>query len=165
MKPNLSMGGGRAADAATVLGRCLLGALFVYMGLNKALQPVEFLKMVRQYDAVQNPFLLNSIAAALPWFEVVCGGLLLAGIAVRGSALILIGLLVPFTWMVFHRALTLHLQSAVPVPFCAIKFDCGCGSGEVFVCRKLLENVLLVLLSGWLVAGRGRRFCVRYRLL
>ena len=35
------------------------------------------------------PVLLNSIAAALPWFEVVCGGLLLAGVAVRGSALIL----------------------------------------------------------------------------
>jgi hypothetical protein len=97
----------------------------------------------------------------LPWFEVVCGALLLAGIAVRGSALILIGLLVPFTWMVLHRALAL----GAAIPFCAIKFDCGCGLGEVPICRKLVENVVLILLSGWLLAGSGRKFCLRYRLI
>jgi uncharacterized membrane protein YphA (DoxX/SURF4 family) len=146
---------------AAVLARCLVGAVFVYMGCVKALHPVEFLKMVRQYEVVHDPFLLNSIAAALPWFEVVCGALLLAGIAVRGSALILIALLVPFSWMVLHRAVALQAS----IPFCAIRFDCGCGGGEVPVCRKLLENVFLVLLCGWLLAGRGRNFCVRYRLI
>jgi uncharacterized membrane protein YphA (DoxX/SURF4 family) len=152
---------GRGLDVAGVLARWLLGALFVYMGISKALHPVEFLKVVRQYEAVQSPFLLNLIAAALPWFEAVCGGLLLAGIAVRGSALVLLGLLVPFTGMVLHRALALHAV----VPFCAIKFDCGCGGGEVFVCRKLLENALLMVLCGWLLSGRGRKFSLRYHLI
>jgi uncharacterized membrane protein YphA (DoxX/SURF4 family) len=151
----------RVTDAATLLARWLLGAVFVYMGLVKALHPVEFLKMARQYEVVQSPLLLNSIAAALPWFEVVCGALLLAGIAVRGSALILTALLVPFTWMVLHRALAWDYS----IPFCAIRFDCGCGTGPVNVCRKLAENVVLILLSGWIVAGRGRRFCLRYRLI
>jgi uncharacterized membrane protein YphA (DoxX/SURF4 family) len=75
-----------AADIFAVLARWLLGAVFLYMGLNKALHPVEFLKMVRQYDLVQSSLLLNSIAAALPWFEVFCGLLLLAGVAVDGGA-------------------------------------------------------------------------------
>ena len=37
-----------AADTFAVLARWLLGAVFLYLGLNKALHPVEFLKLVRQ---------------------------------------------------------------------------------------------------------------------
>ena len=150
-------------DIFAVLARWLLGAVFLYMGLNKALHPVEFLKMVRQYDLVQSSLLLNSIAGALPWFEILCGLLLLAGVAVRGTAVMLIVMLVPFTVIVFRHALV--IQSALSIPFCAVKFDCGCGTGEVFICRKLLENSLFILFSVWLLAGSGRKFCFRYSLL
>ena len=152
-----------AADTFAVLARWLLGAVFLYMGLNKALHPVEFLKLVRQYDLVQSSLLLNSIAAALPWFEIFCGLLLLAGVAVRGTAVMLIVMLVPFTVLVFRRALA--IQSAQHIPFCAIKFDCGCGTGEVFICRKLLENFLLIVFSVWLLAGYGRKLCIRHSLM
>ena len=144
----------------TVLARWVLGAVFLYLGLSKALHPVEFLKLVRQYDLTQTAWLLNSIAAALPWFEVFCGLLLLAGVAVRGTALTLAAMLVPFTLLVFHRALL--LRAALNVPFCAVKFDCGCGTGTVFICRKLLENFLLVMMSGWLLTGYGRRLGFRF---
>jgi uncharacterized membrane protein YphA (DoxX/SURF4 family) len=152
-----------AADTFAVLARWLLGAVFLYMGLNKALHPVEFLKMVRQYDLVQSSLLLNSIAGALPWFEIFCGLLLLAGVAVRGTAVMLIVMLVPFTVLVFRRALA--IQSAQHIPFCAIKFDCGCGTGEVFICRKLVENFLLIVFSVWLLAGYGRKLCIRHSLM
>jgi uncharacterized membrane protein YphA (DoxX/SURF4 family) len=152
-----------ATDAVAVAARWLMGGLFIYMGMSKALHPVDFLKLVRQYDMVQSPLLLNAVAAALPWFEVFCGLLLLAGIAVRGSALMLITMLVPFTFIVFRRALA--MQAALAIPFCAVKFDCGCGAGEVFICPKLLENFALLLLSGWLLAGWGRKLCVRYSLI
>jgi len=152
-----------AADTFAVLARWLLGAVFLYMGLNKTLHPVEFLKLVRQYDLVQSSLLLNTIAAALPWFEIFCGLLLLAGVAVRGTALMLILMLVPFTVLVFRRALA--IQSALAIPFCAVKFDCGCGTGEVFICRKLLENFLFIVFSGWLLAGYGRKLCVRHTLM
>jgi uncharacterized membrane protein YphA (DoxX/SURF4 family) len=152
-----------AADTFAVLARWLLGAVFLYLGLNKALHPVEFLKLVRQYDLVQSSLLLNSIGAALPWFEIFCGLLLLAGIAVRGTAVMLIVMLVPFTVLVFRRALV--LQSTWHIPFCAVKFDCGCGTGEVFICRKLLENFLFIVFSGWLLAGYGRKLCVRHSLM
>ena len=152
-----------AADTFAVLARWWLGAVFLYMGLNKALHPVEFLKLVRQYDLVQSSLLLNSIAGALPWFEIFCGLLLLAGVAVRGTAVMLIAMLVPFTALVFRRALA--IQSALAIPFCAVKFDCGCGAGEVFICRKLLENFLFILFSVWLLAGYGRRLCIRHTLV
>jgi uncharacterized membrane protein YphA (DoxX/SURF4 family) len=154
---------GIARDAMAVLARWWLGCVFIYMGLNKALpHPEYFLKLVRQYDMVTNPFLLNSIGAALPWFEVFCGLLLLAGVAVRGSALNLAAMLVPFTLIVLKRALAIAATSGIP--FCTVKFDCGCGGGEVFICHKLVENTVLLLLSAWLLTGRGRQLCLRFSL-
>ena len=162
MKDNQPSRSRAAGDACTVLARWLLGAAFLYLGLDKAIYPVEFLKLMRQYDLTQDALLLNSIAAALPWFETFCGLLLLAGVAVRGTALTLAVMLVPFSLLVWHRALL--LQAAAHIPFCAVKFDCGCGTGEEFICRKLLENFVLFVLSVWLLAGWGRKFCARYSL-
>jgi uncharacterized membrane protein YphA (DoxX/SURF4 family) len=162
MNKNVSSRGRRVADGSAVLARWLVGAAFLYMGLHKALHPVDFLKLLRQYDLTQSSVILNSVAAALPWFEVFCGVLLLAGIAVRGTALTLLVMLLPFTWVVLQRAL--QLEAAQNIPFCAVKFDCGCGAGEEFICRKLLENLLLLLLTGWLLAGYGRPWSLRFSL-
>jgi uncharacterized membrane protein YphA (DoxX/SURF4 family) len=152
---------GLAREAAAVAARWWLACLFIYMGLNKALpDPQYFLKLVRQYHMVSTPWLLNSIAAALPWFEVFCGLLLLLGVAVRGSALMLIAMLVPFTSIVFKRALEIAADKHLAL--CAVKFDCGCGMGEVFICHKAVENTVLLLLSAWLLTGAGRRLCLRF---
>lgn len=135
------------------VARWVLGGVFIYLGLIKALQPVDFLKVVRQYGVFENHVALNLIAAVLPWFEVFCGLLLVAGFAVRGSALALLALLLPFSAMVFSRAWALHLEHAIA--FCAVRFDCGCGTGEVLICGKLLENAFLVILA-LVVLVRGR---------
>ena len=150
-------------EIVCVLARWVMGALFIYMGLHKALDPEAFLKLVRQYDAVSTPFLLNSIASALPWFELFCGLLLLAGVAVRGSALMLIVMLVPFTALILKRALAIAATQGLA--FCAVKFDCGCGAGEIITCHKLIENCGLIFLAACLLAGWGRRLCLRYELL
>jgi uncharacterized membrane protein YphA (DoxX/SURF4 family) len=150
-------------DVMAVLVRWVLGGLFVYMGLKKALDPAGFLTLVRQYDMVSSPFVLNSIAAALPWFEVFCGLLLLAGVAVRGTAVVVVAMLVPFTLLILKRALA--VASAQKLAFCMVKFDCGCGNGEVFICNKLLENSLLILLACWLISGVGRKLSLRFSLL
>ena len=147
-----------AGAAAGLLARWALGVLFVSMGLHKALHPAEFLKLVRQYEVVANPYALTLIAASLPWFEVFCGVLLALGVAVRGTALMSLMMLIPFTALVFQRAWGLHLTTGQP--FCAIRFDCGCGNGEVLICHKLLENSLLILISAALVALRGHRWCL-----
>ncbi|MGA3268544.1 MAG: DoxX family protein [Verrucomicrobiota bacterium] len=150
-------------EAAAVVARWLLGAMFLYTGASKALAPFDFLRLLRQYDLVHNHWPLNLVAAGVPWFEIFCGLLLLAGIAVRGTALLLTAMLIAFTVLVWHRALV--LQPLLHIPFCAVKFDCGCGTGEVYICHKLLENFLLLLLSLWLLAGRGRCLCLRHGLI
>ncbi|HTL18080.1 MAG TPA: hypothetical protein VL793_12650, partial [Patescibacteria group bacterium] len=52
----------RWVDYAGVLGRLVLGALFIYMGWTKAAHPEAFLKLLRQYDLTNSSLLLNSIA-------------------------------------------------------------------------------------------------------
>ena len=138
----------RVFGGAALVARWALGAYFVWMGWHKAVDPVGFLKLVRAYDLVETPLLLNLIAAGLPWFEIFCGVLLMVGVFPRGAALLLFAMLVPFTLAILRRALKLHETGSLP--FCMIKFDCGCGSGEVFVCRKLAENTCWSLLSAWL---------------
>jgi len=149
-------------DNGAVLARYALGGLFIYMGLRKAMHPADFLNLVRQYDIVTSTFLLNSIAATLPWFETFCGLLLVAGIAVRGTAVMLLVMLIPFSLLVLKRALA--IATATSQPFCMVKFDCGCGMGEVFICHKLWENSILILLAVWLIAGGGRKFSLRFSL-
>jgi hypothetical protein len=41
------------------------------------------------------------------------------------------------------RAVQVH--AAGDIAFCDIQFDCGCGTGEVVVCYKLVQNSLLTL--------------------
>ncbi len=150
------------ATAATLAARLFVGGLYLYMGLSKALAPVGFLKLTRQYDLVQSYWMLNGLAAALPWFEVLCGLLLLAGVAVRGTALVSLLMLLPFTVLVWQRALA--LQAAAGLAFCAVRFDCGCGMGEVWICRKLLENGLLILASLVLLLWSRPTLCLRHDL-
>ena len=150
---------GSALAGSGVIARWIVGGLYIWMGLQKAMDPVGFLKLLHQYDLIQTPLLLNLIAATLPWFEILCGLLLVLGIAVRGTALLSVAMLVPFTWLVLRRALALHAGS--DLPFCAIKFDCGCGAGEVFICRKLAENALLLLFSLGLVFLKQHRLALR----
>ena len=149
-------------DMVAVMARWFLGGIFIYMGLVKALDPVSFLKLVREYEMVENAMLLNLIASVLPWFEVFCGVLLLTGIAVRGSALVLLAMLIPFTFIVLKRALA--IASAEGILFCAVKFNCGCGGGDVYICQKLIENTGLMLLALLPLAGLGKKWAVRFNL-
>lgn len=149
-------------DIVAVLARWFLGGIFIYMGLVKALDPVTFLKLVREYEMVGNPLLLNLIASVLPWFEVFCGVLLLTGVAVRGSALMLLGMLIPFTLIVLKRALA--IASAEGILFCAVKFNCGCGGGDVYICQKLIENTGFMLLALLPLAGLGKKWALRFSL-
>lgn len=144
------------------LARMVLGATFVYMGLVKVIHPVEFLKLVRQYNLTDNHVLLNMIAGGLPWFEVFTGVLLAGGVATRGAALLAFGMLVPFTIVVAQRAAEMHQASGTP--FCGLRFDCGCGNGEVWICRKLAENIALTLVALFTAVIRCPRLALRYSL-
>jgi uncharacterized membrane protein YphA (DoxX/SURF4 family) len=152
-----------AVDVVAILVRLGLGIVFVYMGVQKVLHPVEFLKLVKQYDLVTAPPWLNLIAAMLPWFEIICGLLLIAGVAVRGVSLNLLLMLIPFTIIIFRRAL--DISKTANLAFTSVKFDCGCGSGEVVIWQKLLQNIALILHAIWLLTRKQARFSLRYRLV
>jgi uncharacterized membrane protein YphA (DoxX/SURF4 family) len=130
--------------------RLLLGAVFIYMGVVKALHPIDFLKLVRQYEMTSNHVLLNSIAGMLPWFEIFCGVLLCLGVAVRGAGIVTLAMLVPFTILVIHRAQ--GIAALKHIPFCMVKFNCGCGGAEMFICSKVAENAGLIALALIVVA-------------
>jgi len=143
-----------------LITRLVLGGLFVYMGIEKAINPIDFLKMVREYHMVpeQPPIILNLIAASLPWLEIWCGCLLIAGVALRGSALTLLVMLVGFTIVVALRAL--HIHNTQAIPFCAIEFDCGCGNGVEWICGKIPKNIGLSILSLIVLLSRSRKLCL-----
>lgn len=142
--------------------RLAVGGFFIYMGLMKALEPGEFLKVIRTYELTEVSLALNLVAATLPWFEIFCGAMLVLGLGVRGTSLLLLLLLTPMTALILHRAL--ELQEAGSLAFCAVRFDCGCGTGAVGICRKLAENGLLMILGLWLAVGPRSRLALWHRM-
>lgn len=162
MQPNQQKSGAGAANAAALAARLILGGCFLYMGVSKALAPGNFLNQIHEYHVISSPFLLNCIGATLPWFEIYCGLLLITGIAVRGTALAVVAMLIPFTLLVLRRGLQIAAEQNLA--FCAVKFDCGCGNGVIPVCHKLPENCALIALALWLTLRPVGIFCLRFAL-
>ncbi|MBE3125669.1 MAG: DoxX family membrane protein [Acidobacteria bacterium] len=96
-----------------VLFRLVLGGLFVYAGVVKVLDPLDFAQNIRNYRLVGQS--LSFIAAVvLPWLEILAGVALALGVWKRASALIISGLLV------FFILLTLVTIAR------GLDVDCGC---------------------------------------
>jgi uncharacterized membrane protein YphA (DoxX/SURF4 family) len=145
------------AGYSVLVARLILGSVFCYFGLVKAIDPIGFLKLLRQFDVMPGSMALNLAAAILPWLEMLCGLLLLAGVALRGTALLVLLMLIGFTTVVFLRAQGIY-ESGTSA-FCAIRFDCGCGAGDILICRKLAENAGLCVLSWIVLVLRTRKLC------
>jgi|GEM_PF-367090 len=140
--------------------RVALGGYFIYSGFEKIADPMIFLKNIHLYGMLpeEPPFFLNSVAAVLPWLEVVCGAALVIGIGIRGAAINLALMLCVFTPAILIRALAIRAESGTP--FFEIAFDCGCGSGVVVTWRKLGLNGVLILASLLVLFSRSRRLCL-----
>jgi uncharacterized membrane protein YphA (DoxX/SURF4 family) len=139
--------------------------MFLYLSIMKLLDPINFLKLTREYNVVptQPPILLNLIAVAMPCLELVCALALLLGVARRGAALLVVGMLLFFTPLLAVRATNMYQHPKPDVTyqsFCDVKFDCGCGTGEVFICSKLAENIALILGATLVLFSRSARFSV-----
>jgi len=78
-----------------VVFRLILGGLFVYAGVVKVLDPLDFAQNIRNYRLVGQSLSFMA-AVVLPWLEILAGVALAAGIWKRASALIISGLLVFF---------------------------------------------------------------------
>lgn len=96
-----------------LLFRLYLGGLFVYASMYKINYAGEFAATIASYQLVPW-WAVNFLAVAMPWFELVCGLLLLAGVRVRTVGLAIAGLLVLFTVAIF-----INLLRDAPI-------SCGC---------------------------------------
>ncbi len=146
-----------------LVARLAVGGLFIWMGVAKINDPVTFLKLMRQYQVLPTsmPHFPNFVAVVVPWVETLCGIALVLGLFVRGAGSVATVMLVVFTPMILLRGLELYHQ--VGMSFCDVNFDCGCGAGVIFLCHKLLENVVLFLLALVATLSRSRRFCLEGR--
>jgi uncharacterized membrane protein YphA (DoxX/SURF4 family) len=83
-------------------------------------------------------FIINLLAIAFPWIELVAGILLVFGISVKENSAILSGLLV-----IFIIAIAISLARGLNI-------DCGCFGtvdGSKVGLMKILENIGLLLLG------------------
>lgn len=151
--------GWRHSGLLLAVARLVAGGMFIHLGLLKLDDQVSFLKLIRQYEMVDTPWMLNAMAAWLPWLEIWLGALLVLGLAVRGTSVLMLAMLVVFTTAVFGRGTA--LAEADGVSLCSVAFDCGCGSGVVNVCRKLGENVGLAVMLLIALLSRTRAWCLQ----
>jgi uncharacterized membrane protein YphA (DoxX/SURF4 family) len=127
------------------LTRWVLGAVFIYSGILKLLEPEAFAVLIEAYGIVPDPLLLPA-AFSLAFLEVAAGvGLLLD---VRGSLSVIAGLLVLFVTILAYGL------------WMGLDIDCGCfGSddpeAEAFhglkaaFYRDLLMLALVVFIFRW----------------
>jgi uncharacterized membrane protein YphA (DoxX/SURF4 family) len=93
--------------------RLYLGGVFVYASVYKIGYAAEFAETVASYQIVP-ALAVNAVALVLPWLELICGALLIAGVRVRTVSAMLGALLV-----VFCVAVLVNLLRETPI-------DCGC---------------------------------------
>jgi uncharacterized membrane protein YphA (DoxX/SURF4 family) len=116
--------------------RVVVGGVFIWAGLLKILDPLEFAQNIANYRVFSRDLSLL-IALVLPWFEVLCGILVILGIFRSTSSLLLSGLL-----SVFLVLITVTILRGLDV-------DCGCfGSiGRHVDYRLLLTDIILLYLT------------------
>ena len=96
-----------------LLFRLNLGGLFIYASMNKISYPADFAQTVASYQIL--PYYLTPLTAiVLPWVELICGILLVAGFRIRSASLA-----VMFMLLLFILALIWALALDIPI-------GCGC---------------------------------------
>ena len=134
----------------STLCRLALGAIWIWAGIAKAVDPLATLRSVRAYELLPEQA-AQLVAFGLPFFEIGLGGLLLAGVAVRPLALVSLGLLAVFM---------LAVGSAWAR---GLNIDCGCfGAGGVrgAYLQELLRDLGFGLPAAWLALRPASRFAL-----
>jgi len=110
----------RSGDRIQRWLQCLLGALMLWAAVSKLANPADFLGSIYAYELPLPKLLLQTVAIVLPWVELLCGLLLLAGLWL-GTALTLVsGMLAVFV-IVTGQAWARGLE-----------IGCGCFSLKMF---------------------------------
>lgn len=117
--------------------RIFLGFIFIFASVTKVTDPEGFSLSIYNYKLMPD-FIINFLAIAIPWIELVAGILLVFGITVKENSAILTGLLV-----VFIIVVAISLARGLDI-------DCGCFGtvdGSKVGIMKILENTGLLILG------------------
>ena len=101
-----------------------LGLLFIYASAEKIYNPVGFADVIANYHILPTQF-INPAALLMPWVEFLCGVLLVAGVFVKGSAMI-----VNVLMAVFIAAFFASLYRGLDI-------SCGCFSLDTSTKHKI----------------------------
>ena len=91
----------------------VIGGIFIYAGVVKAIHPLQFAYDIANYDAVPWQFGVR-MAFYLPWLEIICGGLLILRRFYAGALSIILGLTLMF------------IGATVSARVRGIDISCGC---------------------------------------
>lgn len=118
------------------LFRLVVGGVFIWAGILKILDPLEFAQNIANYRVVSRDISFF-LALVLPWLEVLCGVLVILGIFRSASSLLLSGML-----GIFLVLITVTILRGLDV-------DCGCfGSiGRHVDYRLLLTDIVLLYMT------------------
>jgi putative oxidoreductase len=91
----------------------LIGGLFVYAGIVKVIDPVEFARDIDNYKML--PWSIGvSLALYLPWLEIFCGLALITRVFYRGSVFIVTSLM------------SLFIVASIVAKARGLDVSCGC---------------------------------------
>jgi putative oxidoreductase len=116
--------------------RLYIGGLFIYASMYKINYTAEFAEAIVSYQIVPY-WAVNIMAVILPWVELICGILLVAGIRARSAAFIIVLLLTLFTF-----AILINLLKDAPI-------SCGCfhAMGDKISWWSVLRDLIWVVMT------------------
>ncbi|MFH1349432.1 MAG: MauE/DoxX family redox-associated membrane protein [Pseudomonadota bacterium] len=136
-----------------LLLRLYIGGLFVYASMYKINYPAEFAEIFASYQIIPY-WAVNFSALVLPWVELICGVLLIAGVRSRSTTVIIGALLV-----LFSIAIMVNLLRNAPI-------QCGCfqSLGEKISPWTLLWDLIWLVMTAHIFLS-DRAFHLEKRFL
>jgi uncharacterized membrane protein YphA (DoxX/SURF4 family) len=115
-----------------IAARVLFGLVFIWASFDKILNPDAFAQIVYNYQVLPDA-LVNPVAIFLPWFEMICGVLLVIGRFSLGA-----GVLLELLLLVFVGLLAWNAARGLDVACGCFTTDAGEGNMAVDIVRDLV---------------------------
>ena len=124
----------------------IIGGIFVYAGVIKAMDPVAFANDIDNYKILPWPLVVR-LAFYLPWLELLCGLALILRFFYRGGLFILSGLTFVF------------IAASVVAKVRGLDITCGCfghaSKNWSFSGHLALDIAILIALIALWISNRG----------
>jgi uncharacterized membrane protein YphA (DoxX/SURF4 family) len=127
--PKADMNQSNMQKLSTAL-RVFLGVLFLWAAASKLANPLEFLASIYAYQVPLGDHLMKLVAIALPWFELLCGLLLVANLWTDAVLLATVGLLLIFLLLTGQAWLR------------GLSISCGCFNLSILGISETIPNLV-----------------------